>query len=154
MFVFQQVDLANEEHCRQLIRLLDVYMQDEMGTGQPMEPGKASLILEGLKKYPGYLGFFVISEKKYVALANCNKNFSTFKAMPLINIHDFIVHPGFREKGIGKFLLDSIAGYGKRNGYCRINLEVRDDNIKAQNLYKKAGYGDCQPPMFFWEHQL
>ena len=148
------IDLKNEEHCAQLIRLLDAYMQDDMGNGAPMPEGLAPEILEGLKNHAGYLGFFAVVDGEFVALANCNKNFSTFRARPLINIHDFVVHPGFRGKGAGLFLLEAIARYGIQNGYCRVNLEVRNDNIRAQALYKKAGYDECGPPMFFWEKDL
>ncbi|MGQ8337054.1 GNAT family N-acetyltransferase [Sunxiuqinia sp. A32] len=153
-YTFLQIDLNKEEHCGQLIRLLDAYMQDEMGNGAPMSKELAPKILDGLKNYQGYLGFFALVDGEFAALANCNKNYSTFKASPLMNIHDFVVHPDYRGKGVGKFLLDSIAEYGKQNGYCRVNLEVRHDNINAQKLYKKAGYQQCQPPMYFWENNL
>ena len=153
-FTFLEVDLNNDEHARQLIYLLDVYMQDDMGGAVPMPDEMAPKILNGLRNYPGYLGFFALVDGQYAALANCNKNYSTFKAQPLINIHDFVVHPDFRGKSVGRFLLDSIAGYGKKNGYCRVNLEVRNDNGKAQKLYKKAGYSECDPPMYFWEKNL
>ena len=112
--IFLQVDIYNEEHCLHLIRLLDTYMQDEMGNGTPMPEELAPRILDGLRNYPGYLGFFATVDGEYAALANCNKNFSSFKARPLINIHDFIVHPDFRGKGVGLFLLDAIADYGKQ----------------------------------------
>lgn len=153
-FTFLEIDLNKEEHCKQLIRLLDAYMQDDMGNGSPMPKGLAPKILDGLKNYSGYLGFFALVDGQYAALANCNKNYSTFKAKPLINIHDFVVHPDFRGKGVGKFLLDSIANYGKANGYCRVNLEVRNDNLKAQKLYQKAGFSECNPSMYFWERNL
>jgi ribosomal protein S18 acetylase RimI-like enzyme len=87
-------------------------------------------------------------------LANCNLNFSTWQAKPLINIHDFIVSSAFRNRGLGLFLLNGIERYAIQKGYCRINLEVRHDNIKAQNLYLKAGYSECSPPNFFWEKRL
>lgn len=151
---FLPVNLNNEDHCKQLIQLLDAYMQDEMGNGSPMPDELAPKILEGLKNYSGYLGFFAVVNGTYAALANCNKNFSSFKAKPLINIHDFVVLPDFRGKGVGRFLLDSIANFGKENGYCRINLEVRHDNSNAQKLYQKDGYAECLPPMYFWEKNL
>ena len=153
-FTCLKIDLMKDEHCDQLIRLLDAYMQDEMGNSAPMPADLAPEILNGLKNYSGYLGFFALADGEFAALANCNNNYSTFKAKPLINIHDFVVHPDFRGKGVGRFLLDSIAEFGKENGYCRINLEVRNDNVKAQKLYEKAGYADCQPSMYFWEKNL
>jgi ribosomal protein S18 acetylase RimI-like enzyme len=153
-YSFVPIDLKNEEHGAQLVRLLDVYMQDGMGNGSPMPAEMAPKILKGLKTYPGYLGFFALVDGNYAALANCNNNFSTFTARPLINIHDFVVHPDFRGKGVGEFLLDAIAEYGRQHGFCKINLEVRNDNINAQKLYRKAGYGECRHPMFFWEKSL
>lgn len=152
--ILQAVDLTNETHCQELVWLLDTYMRDEMGNGAPMPKELAPEILDGLKNHSGYLGFFAIANGEYAALANCNKNFSTFKAKPLLNIHDFIVHPDYRAKGVGRFLLDAIARFGQEHGFCRINLEVRHDNISAQKLYKKSGYNDCQPPMYFWEKTL
>ncbi|WP_299578160.1 GNAT family N-acetyltransferase [uncultured Sunxiuqinia sp.] len=153
-YSFVPIQLDNEQHCQQLIRLLDLYMQDEMGDNAPMPEGQGPKILEGLRNYPGYLGFFAEADGQYAALANCNKNFSTFQAKPLLNIHDFVVHPDFRGKGVGRFLLDAIADFVKQQGYCRINLEVRHDNFNAQKLYRKAGYDDCYERMYFWEKIL
>ena len=151
---FLEVDIDDNEHTKQIIRLLDAYMRDEMGNNSPMPEEMAPKIIEGLKNHSAYLGFFATAGGEFIALANCNKNFSTFKAKPIINIHDFFVHPDFRGKGAGKFLLNSIAKYGQENGFCRINLEVRNDNIKAQKLYENIGYRECEPPMFFWEKML
>ncbi|MFV0377685.1 MAG: GNAT family N-acetyltransferase [Mangrovibacterium sp.] len=148
-----EIDLNKREHSDALLHLLDLYMQDPMGNKAPMEPGLGERIIAGLQQYPSYLGFLVELDGEFVALANCNKNFSTFKAKPLINIHDFVVDPAHRGKEIGKFLLDEMARYGERNGYCRINLEVRDDNHSAKRLYRKAGFDDCKPPMYFWERR-
>ncbi len=153
-YTFVPVDLSTPIHRHELIRLLDAYMQDEMGNGAPMPKELAPKILEGLRNYTGYLGFFAVVDGQFAALANCNKNFSTFRAKPLINIHDFVVHPDFRGKGVGRFLLDALATLAKEQGYCRINLEVRHDNINAQKLYRKAGYDECHEPMYFWEKLL
>lgn len=153
-YSFVPINLENAEHGKELIRLLDAYMQDDMGIGTPMPKGLAPKILDGLRKHPGYLGFFALVDGKYAALANCNNNFSTFKAKPLINIHDFVVHPDYRGKGVGQFLLNAIAQYGRQHGFCRINLEVRNDNFNAQKLYKLTGYEECRPPVFFWEKNL
>ncbi len=148
---FVEIDLYNDEHVDALINLLDCYMRDPMGVSAPMHEGQAPKIIEGLRNYAGYIGFLAKAGDRYAALANCNKNFSTWKAKHLINIHDFVVHPDFRGKGVGHFLLDEIAVWGEKNGYCRVNLEVRHDNDSAKKLYKKAGFTECNPPMYFWE---
>ena len=148
------IDLNNENHCRQLLVLLNYYMEDEMGMGESMPAHLGPSIITGLKKHPRYRGFFVLMNGEYAALANCNLNYSTFAAQPLLNIHDIIVHPSFRGGGVGQFLLDGISEYAKREGCSKVTLEVREDNIKAKNLYKKAGFSEGPPRYFFWEKNL
>jgi len=149
-----QVDLQNPIHCSQLIKLLNDYMNDPMGNNYPMDEGLPPKIIAGLKAYPGYLGFFVLAGEQFVGLANCNQNFSTFKAMPILNIHDFIVAPEFRTIGAGRFLMNEVLSFASSSGFCRVNLEVREDNHAAKSLYQKMGFSECEPRMFFWEKKL
>lgn len=149
-----QVNLKNPDHCGQVIKLLNDYMLDPMGNNAPMDEDLAPKIIAGLKTYPGYLGFFVLANEQYAGLANCNHNFSTFKAKPLLNIHDFIISPEFRTIGAGHFLMRGIINYAFRNGFCRVNLEVREDNHAAKSLYQKMGFSECEPKMLFWERKL
>lgn len=151
---FIKADLNNPIHCEQILNLLNDYMEDEMGVSKSMPKELAPKIIEGLKQHSAYLGFFVCVDEQFAALANCNLNFSTWQAKFLINIHDIIVSPTFRKQGVGQFLLTEIEIYAQENGYCKLNLEVRNDNLKAQKLYKKVGYSDCEPPMFFWQKLL
>lgn len=148
------VDLQNPLHCDQVIKLLNDYMNDPMGNNNPMPKGLAPQIIAGLKQHSGFLGFFVLANDQFAGLANCNVNFSTFQAKPLINIHDFIVAPECRNIGAGHFLLRGIINYASQNGFCRVTLEVREDNLTAKSLYKKMGFSDCVPRMMFWERKL
>lgn len=149
-----RVDLNNKIHCSALLQLLNEYMLDDMGIGESMPEELGPKIISGLKSHSAYVGFFVCIGNDFAALANCNLNYSTWKAMPLINIHDFVVSSKFRKRGVGMFLLNKIAEYASEKGYCKINLEVRHDNYKAQNLYKKAGFAECSPANYFWEKKL
>ena len=67
-----QVNLHNQLHCTQLIKLLNDYMDDPMGNNCPMNPLLAPRIIAGLQTYPGYLGFFVLAGDQFAGLANCN----------------------------------------------------------------------------------
>lgn len=149
-----QVDIQNPIHCDQVIKLLNDYMIDPMGNNRPMPKELGPQIISGLKKHTGFLGFFVVDGEQFAGLANCNVNFSTFQAKPLINIHDFIIAPECRKVGAGSFLLQGIINYASQNGFCRVNLEVREDNQIAKSLYKKNGFTDCVPRMMFWERKL
>lgn len=148
------VDLKNPVHRSHLIKLLNDYINDPMGNNRPMRKELAPRIISGLKKHSGFLGFFVLADDQFVGLANCNINFSTFQAKPIINIHDFIVAPEYRKMGAGSFLLNAVIKYASLNGFCRINLEVRKDNLAAKSLYKKMGFSDCIPRMLFWERKV
>jgi len=149
-----QVDLHNPVHCDQVIKLLNDYMNDHMGNNRPMPKELGPQIVSGLKQHSGFLGFFVLAGEQFAGLANCNVNFSTFQAKPLINIHDFIVAPECRNIGAGSFLLQEIISYASKKGFCRVNLEVREDNANAKALYRKMGFTDCVPKMMFWELKL
>jgi len=150
----QIIDLQNPVHCEKVIKLLNDYMNDPMGNNSPMSKRLSPQIISGLKKHSGFLGFFVLVDNLFAGLANCNINFSTFQAKPLINIHDFIIAPEFRNVGAGRFLLSSVINYASSNGFCRVNLEVREDNLVAKSLYKKMGFDDCVPRMMFWEKRI
>jgi ribosomal protein S18 acetylase RimI-like enzyme len=144
-------DINNSAHQIAMLSQLDLYMQDPMGGQGKLSQNLASEILSGLQNQPNYIFFLAFYENQCAGFANCFINFSTFKAKKLLNIHDFSVAPDFRKKGIGKALMKKIVSYSGENHFCKINLEVRYDNLNAQNLYKSLGFKECKPPMYFWE---
>ena len=148
------INLNKSEHRAAFRLLLNEYMKDKMGLQKPLEDELAQKVMEDLGNHPVYRGFLVQKDNDYLALANCFINYSTFSGHHLINIHDFVVHPQHRGQGVGFFLLSGIQQYALQQGYCRINLEVRHDNHYAMQLYRKFGFKECNPPMYFWEKQL
>lgn len=151
---FIKVDIYNEEHCKALLMLLNEYMEDKMGMEASMPKKLGPEIIAGLRKHNAYLGFLVQMDKDYVALANCNRNYSTWQAKFVLNIHDFVVSRNYRKLGIGEFLLHNIENYANENGFCKLTLEVRYDNTGARNLYKKLGFGFTKPQMDFWQKSI
>jgi len=144
-------DILNEEHQQAMLTQLDFYMQDPMAEQGKMPDELALKVINGLIAQPNYLFFLAKCNGEYAGLANCFINFSTFKAKQLVNIHDFSVSPHFRKRGIGEAIMKKIIEHCRENGYCKVTLEVRNDNEKAQHLYQKMGFVECEPPMFFWE---
>ncbi|MDX1950315.1 MAG: ribosomal protein S18-alanine N-acetyltransferase [Rickettsiales bacterium] len=53
---------------------------------------------------------------------------------------DLGVHPDFRKLGIAQKLLARLEEYSKKANSKEIQLEVRDDNVPAINLYRKLGF--------------
>ena len=144
-------DFNKKEDREDMLKMLDLYMQDPMGGAGTLSEELAQKNIKGLKEQPNYVFFLAKCNGEIAGLANCFVNFSTFKGKQLINIHDFAVDPHFRRKGIGKTMMNKIVEYAKENGYCKVTLEVRHDNPKAQLLYKKAGFEECNPSMYFWQ---
>lgn len=151
---FEVINLSLDAHQKALISLLNDYMQDDMGASKSLDPTIAWKIVSDLYDHPGYKGFLLRLDEKYVALANCFVNYSTFNAKPFLNIHDFVVSPSMRRMGLGNRLLGGIISYATNQGYCKVNLEVREDNSSAMALYRKIGFKPCSPNMFFWEKTL
>ena len=77
-----------------------------------------------------------------VGVAVCFFAFSTFKALPLLNIHDLAVLPQHRGRGIGRALLEAAERHARAKGCCKLTLEVQDDNTRARNLYRRFGFND------------
>ena len=69
-------------------------------------------------------------------------------------IHDVVIHSNFRGKGLGKALLERIIEESEIRGYCKLTLEVREDNTSAMALYKNLGFIECEPNMYFWTKTL
>lgn len=148
------IDLNQPNHQDGFRTLLNEYMLDKMGIQSSLEEKMALKVINDLRQHHTYRGFMVQDGEEFMALANCFVNYSTFSGSHLLNIHDFVVHPQHRGKGIGFFLLKGIEQYALAQGYCRINLEVRHDNHFAMQLYRRFGFKECTPPMYFWEKRL
>lgn len=53
------------------------------------------------------------------------------------------VHPDLFRQGIGLMMVRACLFFGRKNGAARAVLEVRESNLKAVGLYKKAGFAIC-----------
>ncbi len=153
-YTYHTINLTNQDHQKGLFELMNAYMLDKMGLEKPLNQSLFENLLEGLKNQNNYLGVLVKENDQWIGLANCFVNFSTFKAKQLINIHDFVILPTHRGYGAGKFLMQAIKQLAQQNDYCKITLEVRDDNTIAQKLYLSELFKECQPNMHFWEYVL
>jgi ribosomal protein S18 acetylase RimI-like enzyme len=152
-------DLANVEHQRAIIAMLDAYMRDPMEGGTPMPETTKRDLIPGLRAHPACYVFLAYRDKTPVGFSICFLGFSTFNARPLINIHDIFVDSSVRGKGIGRRLLDRIETKARELKCCRLTLEVREDNEVARSLYRKAGFdravvGPKNIPMEFWRKPL
>ncbi len=59
---------------------------------------------------------------------------------PEIHIASLGVHPDHRRRGLAAQLLHLLMEVGSELGASQIDLEVRERNVAAQNLYEKLGF--------------
>jgi ribosomal protein S18 acetylase RimI-like enzyme len=138
-------DLDDPAHQAAIIDLLDMYCRNEFGDGRPLTAETRANLIPGLQKHGGARVFLAFEGNEPVGLALCFVGFSSFRARPLVNVHDLAVAPQFRGRGIGKALLDAVADDARSLGCCKVTLEVRADNAKAIELYRRAGFESTQP---------
>jgi len=153
MFTTRIADLYSPTDAATIVALTDDYAQDAMGGGKPLSNHVKANMVPGMQATPGTLVIIAEYEGTPVGLANCFTAYSTFRAKPLINIHDLCVHHDWRSKGVGSILLDAVADEARRRGCCKVTLEVREDN-PARRLYERNGYKSEPVTMWFLSKDL
>jgi len=138
-------DLANPTHHAAILDLLDMYSRNEFGDGKPLSAETRANLIPGLIKHGKSRVFLAYEGDEPAGLAICFIGFSSFKAKPLVNVHDLAVAPQFRGQGIGKALLEAVAADARALGCGKVTLEVRADNAKAIELYRRVGFQSTQP---------
>ncbi|MFI4874004.1 MAG: GNAT family N-acetyltransferase [Blastopirellula sp. JB062] len=150
------VDLHDDRHASSVLRLLEQYSLDVMGGEKPLLPEVRRHLIERLRSFPTYVGLLAEEAGEFVGLANGFKNFSTFTARPVINVHDLSVDPQHRGRGIGQAILEEMSRRARQQGCSYLTLEVRADN-PARRLYRRCGFvgGDPQTDeLAFWKKRL
>lgn len=135
-----EADLGCYADTAWLLRLLDVYARDPMGGGQPLPEQVKASIPGGLRCCPGCVVLLAEIDHEPVGAAVCFKTYSTFAGAPLLNIHDLIVHPRFRGRGIARALLAHVEKTAQILECCKITLEVLSNNTRALGIYDAAGF--------------
>jgi ribosomal protein S18 acetylase RimI-like enzyme len=135
-----EADLSLRAHQEAVLAMVDAYSRDAMGDGKPLDRDVRAQLIPGLMKHPTTLIFLAFAGDQPVGAAVCFIGFSTFAAKPLINIHDFVVLPTSRGKGIGRQLLEAVEAKAKELGCCKLTLEVMDKNQQAVRMYQAAGF--------------
>lgn len=154
-----QADYLNEQHGKDLVMLLNEYALDPMGGGEALPAYVQENLVATLAKRQDFLTLLCYVDDKPAGILNCVEGFSTFKAKPLLNIHDCGVLKEFRGLSISQKLFSEAETISRERGYCKLTLEVLEGNIVAQNAYKKQGFSGYELDKetgnaLFWEKVL
>jgi GNAT superfamily N-acetyltransferase len=136
----QRVDYLNAQDAQALVFLLDAYAQDPMGGGEALKPEASSRLCADMSRIAGAASFIAWLDGQPIGLINCFEGYSTFKAKPLLNVHDIAVLAGHRGQGVGQALLLAAEDHALSRGCCKLTLEVLSGNAPAMASYKRFGF--------------
>lgn len=126
-----------------VLELLNLYASRLPGRMRELPTDVTDQLIPALSIRSGSHLFLAETSKRIVGLALCFDGFSTFRASPLLNLHDLTVHPQFQRQGIGDKLLLAVIHFARQANYCAVTLEVMADN-PARRLYARHGFESLQ----------
>jgi ribosomal protein S18 acetylase RimI-like enzyme len=146
-------DFGDPADAAAIVFLLNAYAADPRGGGKPLPDAVQGRLVAGLRQSPGSRAWLAFDGRDAVGVCVGFVGYSTFQALPLLNIHDLAVLPGQRGRGTGRALLTAAEAQALAEGCCKLTLEVQDDNTPARRLYESFGfrdvrYGDSSPTRF------
>lgn len=134
-------DLKTSSDAQALVTLLDAYANDLMGGGTPLREEVKARLPSDLASRSGTCVLLARIQGDPAGVAVAFEGYSTFEAKPLLNLHDFVVAPRFRGRGIAPKLLERLETEARSRGCCKITLEVLENNSRARSIYARFGFG-------------
>ncbi|GAA4420452.1 GNAT family N-acetyltransferase [Acidovorax lacteus] len=140
----QRVDYADPVQAQALVDLLDGYARDPAGGGEPLAAHVRAELVPRLQALPQAFSVMAwhgpVAPGNAVGLVNCLEGFSTFAARPLVNVHDVVVQPAWRGRGVARAMLRTVEAIARERGACKLTLEVLSGNHPAMRLYRDIGF--------------
>jgi ribosomal protein S18 acetylase RimI-like enzyme len=136
----ERLDPRDPHDAAALVGLLDEYARSPTGGGTPLAPEARARLPGLLAERAHYVGLLAWDGTVPVGLVNCFEGVSTFKARPLLNIHDIAVAASHRGRGIGRRLLAQAEAVARERGCCKLTLEALEGNTGAIGLYRNVGF--------------
>jgi len=135
-----RVDYGDPAHAAALVDLLDSYARDPAGGGEALSDFARANLVSQLAARPFVFSVLAFDGDTPVGLINAIEGFSTFACRPLVNVHDVVVLPGHRGRGIAAQMFAEIEAIAGERGACKLTLEVLDGNASARTLYQRLGF--------------
>jgi ribosomal protein S18 acetylase RimI-like enzyme len=141
-------DLTNARDADGIVLLLNSYAVEPVGGGMPLPSDVRERLVSALRQVPHALVLLALTDDVPIGIAVCFFGFSTFRASPLLNVHDLAVLPQHRGHGVGRALLQAAEEHARRRGCCRLTLEVLESNSGARALYRRFGFDELTVSRF------
>jgi len=140
----RRADYADAGDAQAIVDLLDAYARDPAGGGEPLSPQVREQLVPALAARPWAFSVLAFDGGQPVGLVNCLEGFSTFKARPLVNVHDVAVLASHRGRGIAAQMLALVEAIAIERGACKLTMEVLSGNHTALRLYQRIGFAGFQ----------
>ncbi len=101
----------------------------------PEDAWSAEMLAEG---FASAYGHYVVVEQDGAIIAYAGAYH--LPGDDVADIHTIAVTAGARGNGLGAELFDDLVAWCTADGAARVLLEVRADNLVAQNLYQSRGF--------------
>lgn len=139
---------ATKEHISVLIPLLDKY---RTFYNQNSDERAARRFLENRMKNKDSVIFLAFYDSSPAGFTQLYSSFSSVSLKPIFILNDLYVYSEFRNKGIGKVLLNNAKEYCLLHEYKGLALETGINN-PAQKLYERLGWiRNTATLHYFWE---
>ena len=139
-----RADYSNAAHARAIVELLDEYASGPSGGGEPLPKQVKAELIPALQRTPCALTLLAFADETPIGLLNAFETLSTFRAKPLLNIHDIAVTASWRRCGVARALMLELENIAHERGCCKLTLEVLENNASAQALYRELGFEGYQ----------
>lgn len=159
MIKVRPIDYLDPKDGSAFLELLNAYSKEDFGAGKPLSDEVTATICKKLSEISGACSLIAWYDDKPIGLLNSFTGFSTFSAMPLINIHDVYIAPDYRGQGVLESLFEALETRAQSLGCCKITLEVLQENLRAQQGYRRLGFKGYEPgerggETLFWHKKL
>jgi ribosomal protein S18 acetylase RimI-like enzyme len=137
-------DLRDPHEGAALVSLLDAYATDLMGGGTPLRDEVKERLPRDLAARANAFVLLAFVDGTPAGAAVSFEAYSTFEALPLMNLHDFVVAPSFRGRAIAPRMLEALEAESRRRNCCKITLEVLENNHRARGIYAQFGFASYE----------
>ena len=135
-----EADLSDREQGAAIVAMIDDYARGPMGGGRPLREDVQGRLAQGLAGHPMARVWLAWDDSRPVGVAVVFEGYSTFAAAPSFNVHDLAVRESHQGQGIGRRLLAAVEHAARGRGCCKLTLEVLEENVRAQGLYRSVGF--------------
>ena len=132
-----QIKFAQPEDCEKIGEVFDLYRQFYKKESN-IEACK-NYIHKRLSNNEAQI-FYIENEKECMGITQLYTTFDSLELSKKIILYDLYVRSEYRNKGIGRMLMNAAKSFAEKKGVTSIELSTSINNKNAQSLYESLEY--------------